>query len=201
MTFKLTIEEFAFFTLQVIYASWIILVKEKARTQQVEYYHEVVTKQISLVLLVAQSIGYLLLRVRRSGTKELFTHVVRFVLTATVSPFAFALVAFLFGAPLASTETIAWGLFVTCLTLLPHGYTIHYQFGEQHLKSVSAQIGCTLFFTWASAVVIPLDWDRAWQQWPVCCTYGALFGSLSTVVINLWLLLFYQPTLEKAKSS
>lgn len=31
---------------------------------------------------------------------------------------------------------------------------------------------------WLGALVIPLDWDRWWQEWPVSCCIGALFGTL-----------------------
>jgi len=38
--------------------------------------------------------------------------------------------------------------------------------------SVSAIIGA-----WFGALVIPLDWDRWWQEWPISCCTGAIFGA------------------------
>ena len=29
---------------------------------------------------------------------------------------------------------------------------------------------------WCGAMVIPLDWDRPWQKWPVPCVAGAVAG-------------------------
>lgn len=39
---------------------------------------------------------------------------------------------------------------------------------------------------WASSVVIPLDWNRAWQQWPIPNVVGALALCLATS-IGFWL--------------
>lgn len=30
---------------------------------------------------------------------------------------------------------------------------------------------------WLGALVIPLDWDRWWQEWPLSCSFGAIFGA------------------------
>lgn len=30
--------------------------------------------------------------------------------------------------------------------------------------------------SWFGALVIPLDWDRWWQEWPISCCFGALIG-------------------------
>lgn len=34
----------------------------------------------------------------------------------------------------------------------------------------------TLLGTWVGSFVIPLDWDRPWQVWPIPCASGAMFG-------------------------
>lgn len=38
--------------------------------------------------------------------------------------------------------------------------------------SKSAIIGA-----WFGALVIPLDWDRWWQEWPISCSTGAICGA------------------------
>ncbi|KAF9430029.1 hypothetical protein BGZ76_000993 [Entomortierella beljakovae] len=41
----------------------------------------------------------------------------------------------------------------------------------------------TIFGAWLGSIVIPLDWDRPWQAWPVPCILGAfLFYCIGTVV-------------------
>lgn len=40
-----------------------------------------------------------------------------------------------------------------------------------------------IFGAWLGSIVIPLDWDRPWQAWPVPCVLGAfLFYSIGAVV-------------------
>ncbi|KAG0329607.1 hypothetical protein BGZ99_001214 [Dissophora globulifera] len=40
-----------------------------------------------------------------------------------------------------------------------------------------------IFGAWLGSIVIPLDWDRSWQAWPVPCILGAfLFYCVGTVV-------------------
>jgi len=40
-----------------------------------------------------------------------------------------------------------------------------------------------IFGAWLGSIVIPLDWDRPWQAWPVPCVLGAfLFYMIGTVV-------------------
>lgn len=34
----------------------------------------------------------------------------------------------------------------------------------------------TIIGAWSGAVPIPLDWDRAWQAWPVTVVVGAYMG-------------------------
>lgn len=46
----------------------------------------------------------------------------------------------------------------------------------------------TVFGAWAGAVVIPLDWDRPWQKWPIPCLSSVTFAFLiSNVVLTIHL--------------
>jgi GPI ethanolamine phosphate transferase 2/3 subunit F len=55
---------------------------------------------------------------------------------------------------------------------------------EWQLSAWGAALG-----SWIGALVIPLDWDRPWQRWPVSCVIMALaghsFGSLVAAVVIL----------------
>nr|CAD7464563.1 unnamed protein product [Timema tahoe] len=55
----------------------------------------------------------------------------------------------------------------------------------------------TLFGTWLGAFVIPLDWDRPWQAWPVPCSVGALLGHTAS---NLIMLIIMVPKLSTSYS-
>jgi phosphatidylinositol glycan class F len=39
---------------------------------------------------------------------------------------------------------------------------------------------------WCSAFVIPLDWDRWWQAWPIPCCFGAIFGAFIGLLISFF---------------
>ena len=46
----------------------------------------------------------------------------------------------------------------------------------------------TIFGAWSGAILIPLDWDRWWQQWPITCLVSATIGAgLSIVFSYVWL--------------
>lgn len=57
----------------------------------------------------------------------------------------------------------------------------------------------TVFGGWAGAFLIPLDWDRPWQVWPITCTYGAIGGYLLGLIFCLLINLFNLLTKDKLK--
>ncbi|OAD56239.1 Phosphatidylinositol-glycan biosynthesis class F protein [Eufriesea mexicana] len=50
------------------------------------------------------------------------------------------------------------------------------QKGNVLVDAIKTNIQATLLGTWLGAIVIPLDWDRPWQVWPIPCVLGALLG-------------------------
>ncbi|EEF49252.1 phosphatidylinositol-glycan biosynthesis, class f, putative [Ricinus communis] len=38
---------------------------------------------------------------------------------------------------------------------------------------------------WFGAWPMPLDWERPWQEWPICVTYGAMIGYLVGMLVSL----------------
>jgi phosphatidylinositol glycan class F len=43
-----------------------------------------------------------------------------------------------------------------------------------------------LLGAWLGAFVIPLDWDRWWQRYPIPCAFGSTFGFLAGL-LYVWL--------------
>ncbi|KAJ0007188.1 hypothetical protein Pint_30405 [Pistacia integerrima] len=37
---------------------------------------------------------------------------------------------------------------------------------------------------WFGAWPMPLDWERPWQEWPICVSYGAMAGYLIGMVAS-----------------
>ncbi|KAL0799643.1 hypothetical protein Bca101_054818 [Brassica carinata] len=43
---------------------------------------------------------------------------------------------------------------------------------------------------WFGAWPMPLDWERPWQEWPICVCYGAIGGNIVGQIISLCLMVF-----------
>lgn len=117
----------------------------------------------------------------------------------TISVVVFYAVAVLFGAPFysAQEETFMFSLLLTILVVLPLILNLGSDVTISILSSAnvfekdafgtifSIAIRFVLFGAWLGAVVIPLDWDRPWQEWPIPCSSGALVGYVISQVFML----------------
>ncbi|CAG8506653.1 35474_t:CDS:2 [Gigaspora margarita] len=79
--------------------------------------------------------------------------------------FMFHLIAIVFGAPAIDPESIPEKL-------------IYY-------TTVATVVGA-----WLGAIVIPLDWDRPWQVWPIPCVIGGFVGHIVGSIISLFVCYF-----------
>ena len=107
-------------------------------------------------------------------------------------------VCVLFGAALTQNvqETATWALLVASIVAVPalcvFGSKVELWYRVILCGKFSNQIEQFLYYqtlgviagSWASAVVIPLDWDRDWQIWPIPCVMGCLIGYVAAVVIH-----------------
>ncbi|SCU88505.1 LAFA_0E13080g1_1 [Lachancea sp. 'fantastica'] len=86
------------------------------------------------------------------------------------------LIIILLGAPIAILLKETWVLAAHCCILtLPAVYSIfkcNFKVGIFKKYFIAVAIGC-----WISCVVIPLDWDRDWQNWPTPLVVGAYLGA------------------------
>ncbi len=50
-----------------------------------------------------------------------------------------------------------------------------------------AQAICALSGAWIGAIVLPLDWDREWQAWPISCIISTYVGhSVGVMAAFVW---------------
>ncbi|CAK9222721.1 unnamed protein product [Sphagnum troendelagicum] len=111
-----------------------------------------------------------------------------------------ALVALAFGAPTSfefAARTWHWACLMSSLTVLPAAIMLGaswtdwqrvFAFTKPHggvelaicIPAHGAALGA-----WVGAWPMPLDWERPWQEWPVCCTYGAGGGYLLGLVVTV----------------
>lgn len=108
-----------------------------------------------------------------------------------ISTLVFSCIAIIFGAPvLSDTEnTVLFGALLSVLVVYPTALTSGGSVSrildtlldfvvdtEQRQQELGAAAGAVVG-AWLGAFVIPLDWDRPWQTWPVSCCVGAQLGS------------------------
>lgn len=105
----------------------------------------------------------------------------------------------LFGAPIttAHEETFMLSLLLTVLTVFPSCFQagvdatvtlltgLKWYSGDKMMEMLQQNIILTIFGTWCGGIVIPLDWDRPWQVWPIPCCLGAIIGYLFSHAITL----------------
>lgn len=104
-------------------------------------------------------------------------------------------VSVIFGAYYCAAfeRTLAFALWMSSMTAFPLGRLYGLDFNkwyqtvirrDDHGNSDEAHLICGIyslwFGAWASCVVIPLDWDRPWQKWPVPNAIGVLIMCLTT---------------------
>ncbi|KAI9248312.1 GPI biosynthesis protein Pig-F [Phascolomyces articulosus] len=97
----------------------------------------------------------------------------------------------LFGASLVEkfNHTLAFAaylavlaLFPTFIALSPADTNVWMKCFLQHSPSTGPEIYaysqaiCTLSGAWIGAIVLPLDWERDWQAWPISCVISTYLG-------------------------
>ncbi|XP_058800659.1 phosphatidylinositol-glycan biosynthesis class F protein [Phymastichus coffea] len=137
-------------------------------------------------------------KTKRNVTKFI-KDTLKFSTVAAITIFIYFIVIVLFGAPLLThhEETLMLALTLTTLTLIPTTFHLGIEnmlilfTGSQSLphgillESITLNIKAVICGTWCSAFVIPLDWDRPWQAWPIPCIIGALLGCFAGHFITL----------------
>lgn len=106
--------------------------------------------------------------------------------------------AVIFGAPLIDSveKTAVWAALTACLISVPGLCVIGpkprkwlslfnlVKFDSPQKRSFYYSTVGTVVGSWASSVVIPLDWDRPWQLWPVPGIVGAMLGYAMGVLLG-----------------
>lgn len=104
-----------------------------------------------------------------------------------------ALGAIALGAPVGIhhlPKTINWSLMMSLFTFVPAASVFGSSwtdwqriFGYTKPVGVADHIIClpahgAIIGAWFGAWPMPLDWERPWQEWPICVSYGSIFGYL-----------------------
>ncbi|XP_077243284.1 phosphatidylinositol-glycan biosynthesis class F-like protein isoform X2 [Tasmannia lanceolata] len=101
--------------------------------------------------------------------------------------------AIVLGAPIGIeylTKTINWSLLMSLFTIVPAASVFGSSWKDwQRLVAYSESVGVldymislpahgAIIGAWFGAWPMPLDWERPWQEWPICVSYGAITGYL-----------------------
>lgn len=126
-----------------------------------------------------------------------FVELVRCTIILVLCTFGMFVICIFYGAPFLDSheETLMFSLLIVILTVFPmclhsgantvlqlvNGVTPNDIFNRILFRNIQL----TLLGAWLGAFVIPLDWDREWQVWPIPCSSGALCSHLVSNIISL----------------
>ncbi|XP_076937777.1 uncharacterized protein LOC143605610, partial [Bidens hawaiensis] len=85
-------------------------------------------------------------------------------------------------------RTLNWSLLMSAFTFVPAASVYGSSWADLHrIYAQTKLIGFVDYMIcmpaygaviggWFGAWSMPLDWERAWQEWPICVMYGAIIG-------------------------
>lgn len=136
---------------------------------------------------------------KRNKPKNRASDLIKSFLFLLCVMFSFFIGIILFGAPVLDNheQTLMLSTLLTLLTVFPliahSGVETSMQllFGVKSYSKDSViemlvnNALLTVCGAWLGAVVIPLDWNTPWQQWPIPCYLGAIGGYLLSNVLTV----------------
>ncbi|XP_050512033.1 phosphatidylinositol-glycan biosynthesis class F protein [Diabrotica virgifera virgifera] len=157
---------------------------------------------VEYALALAEILKYLRFYFVHKSVKRKLSigNIIKSIITCALMLVIFYVGAILFGAPFLSEhyETLFFATLMTVLTTIPiclhldhdNVYNLFSSLldfdGNKLQEHFLINIRFTVFGAWLGAVLIPLDWNRPYQDWPIPCCYGAVagcfVGNLYTVV-------------------
>ncbi|GAB2293755.1 hypothetical protein Dimus_027968 [Dionaea muscipula] len=129
----------------------------------------------------------------------------RSVLGLPAGALVIALCAIALGAPVGTKyflRTVNWSLLMSSFTFAPAAAVFGSSFADwQRLFANTRPVGSidymlclpahgAMLGSWFGAWPMPLDWERPWQEWPVCVTYGGVAGYVIGLCASFGLVLF-----------
>ncbi|KAM3958523.1 phosphatidylinositol glycan anchor biosynthesis class F [Aphomia sociella] len=137
---------------------------------------------------------------RNKPNKNRVGDIVKSFLFLLVTLFSFFVGIMLFGAPVLDCheETLMLSALMALLTVFPliahSGVEASMQllfgvknYGRDTITEMLVNNSImTVSGAWLGAVVIPLDWNTPWQQWPIPCYLGAISGYLLSNVFTVF---------------
>ncbi|CAO0789668.1 unnamed protein product [Mucor circinelloides] len=151
------------------------------------------------VLFVGHILLVLLAHILRGTTNKAFKSVGYSILATATATGVLHVLTVLFGAPLIEKipNTFLFAAYLSILTVMPcyesFQETAWIKVFLQHSPTTTSEIYayaqaiCALSGAWIGAIVLPLDWDREWQAWPISCVISTYVGhSVGVLAAFVW---------------
>ncbi|XP_062216906.1 uncharacterized protein LOC133917003 [Phragmites australis] len=134
----------------------------------------------------------------------------RGLLGLPVGAFLNAFGAIVLGAPVGIKYWIAttyWSLLMSLFTFVPAAcvfgasktdwqnmlsHSIYFVPTDVMNYVISAPCHGAVIGAWLGTWPMPLDWERPWQEWPICVTCGAVAGHLIGMVVSFVLIVVHK---------
>ncbi|KAK2651762.1 hypothetical protein Ddye_011618 [Dipteronia dyeriana] len=93
-------------------------------------------------------------------------------------------------------KTINWSLLMSLFTFVPAASVFGSSWADwqrifAHTKPnrtieymICIPAHTAIIGAWFGAWPMPLDWEKPWQEWPICVSYGAMVGYLVGIVAS-----------------
>ncbi|CAN8293151.1 unnamed protein product [Cochlearia groenlandica] len=130
----------------------------------------------------------------------------RSILGLISGAFINALGAVSLGAPVRMQylpRTVHWSLLMSVFTAVPATVVFGSSWTDWHRVYTSMKPSGNIEYMivvpaygaiiggWFGAWPMPLDWERPWQEWPICVCYGAIGGYIVGQIVSLGLMFFH----------
>ncbi|KAF5192832.1 Phosphatidylinositol-glycan biosynthesis class f protein [Thalictrum thalictroides] len=157
---------------------------------------------LRLLCIVEIPISILLHSFFRQNSKQCsyWKAVVQGVVGLPVGALLMAFGAVVLGAPVGIqylVKTLYWSFLMSAFTFVPTACIYGSTWKDwQRLFAYTKPIGVldyiicipahgALIGAWLGAWPMPLDWERPWQEWPICVSYGAVVGYMVGMVVSM----------------
>ncbi|KAF5957224.1 hypothetical protein HYC85_004449 [Camellia sinensis] len=159
------------------------------------------SQTLRLIWIIEAPIVILLFSIFRKNPKECsyWKAVGRGLLGLPAGAVVNALGAIALGAPVGVkyfSKTLNWSLLMSLFTVVPAASVFgsswtNWQQIFAHTKPIGSidYMIClpahgAVIGAWFGAWPMPLDWERPWQEWPICVSYGAMAGYMIGMVAS-----------------
>ncbi|KAE9467683.1 hypothetical protein C3L33_00415, partial [Rhododendron williamsianum] len=178
----------------------------QSRLRSSSYAPSYMGTSIAFTIVIEAPIVVLIYSMFRSNPKQCsyWKAVGRGILGLPVGAVVNTLGAIVLGAPVGPKyflKTVNWSLLMSLFTVVPAASVFGSSwtdwirlFGHTKPSGSNDYMIClpahgAVIGAWFGAWPMPLDWDRPWQEWPICVSYGAIAGYLIGMVASFGLVL------------